>query len=298
MSDHEHLAGAHERSAATTEPEEFDGISLQDEVDEDWFDVDREQTSGPKARRFLLVVGVLATGIFIGRATAPNSDAGVISSPAVEEQFAFPAGDMNREAYWGLVGFQRSVADTFDRPDNRGSLGSTGTGEAWAVSSGIWSVDDDVARLRSGDPGAAAIVTVPGGSADSLVEVTMSSVEQGAGLVYRFVDSQNHWAVTVNPSVGSWSVVRTIDGDAEVVGELAAPTGDGATITITQNETTMRFLVDAREYLQLDDETFVGESGAGLIVAPDSDGTARWDRFLTMAVSVDGASDDGSENGD
>ena len=240
-----------------------------------------------KARLVVVAVALLVVGVLIGRLTAPDSeadvatgveeDAGTDSPPAT-----FPAGDQSREPWWGLVGFQRLAVDTFDRADASDGLGETGTGETWETPTGKWGIE-------GGSPGCSPairtkpnIAIVPASEGDGLVEVTMATPEQGAGLVFRYQDPSNYWAVTTSTSLGTWAVTRTVDGEAEAVAELNAPVTAGTTITVILTGTQVRFLVDSVDTLSLDDSTFAGVRQAGLIAPADSPLEARWDRFLTM----------------
>lgn len=251
---------------------------------------------GISARARLIVIGValLVAGFLIGRLTAPDSDSPVAAVAPAEgaPSNTFPAGDQNREGFWGFVDYKRLAADTFDRPDNRDTLGDAGTGEPWQAVSGTWGIERNAARLVVSDPEQPNLAILPAPDGDALVEVTMAVPEDGAGLAFRYVDPSNYWAVTTNPSLGTWSVSRTVDGAAEIIGELRAPSSAGTTITITLSGARLRFLVDAVEQLTLDDETFAGRRYAGLIAPAGSTFQARWERFLTMTPPRSGSSSD------
>ena len=72
--------------------------------------------------------------------------------------------------------------------------------------SGTWGIGDDAALTSGGSTGDEPnIAVVPQGTGDGLTEVTMTVVEEGAGLVFRYLDPENYWSVTANPGVGSWT---------------------------------------------------------------------------------------------
>jgi peptidoglycan/LPS O-acetylase OafA/YrhL len=249
----------------------------------------RTESSNSRVRIGLIVVGVLIAGLVVGRLTAPDDDGGDGGAAGEDaEGLPFPHGDVNRTGYWGFAGLEERVIDTFDRADSPDALGSAGTGQAWEVLSGTWGIRDNSAVLT--EPGGGSgprLAVVPRGNGAGLTEVTMTVVEEGAGLVFRYRDPQNYWSVTANPGVGSWSATRVLDGEPELVGELAAPTDDGTTISVTQNETTVRFLVEGEEYLTINDGALADQLQGGLIVAATSTGQARWDRFLVMGYPPD-----------
>jgi hypothetical protein len=95
--------------------------------------------------------------------------------------------------------------------------------------------------------------------------------------------------VVANPGVGTWTANRVIDGTAEAVGELQAPTTDGTTVSVTQSGSVVRVLIEGEEYLNLTDAALADQLQGGLIAAAGSQGTARWDRFMTMEFADDPA---------
>jgi hypothetical protein len=242
----------------------------------------------------LAVVAALIVGIVVGRVTAPEEEGAADSdtdSHAASEPLPFPSGDVNRTGYWGFADLEPTVIDTFDRPDDPESLGSAGTGQEWEAVSGTWGIADSAALTSDGGGGADEnhIAVVPEGSGDGLTEVTMTVVEEGAGLVFRYLDPENYWSVTANPSAGSWSATRVLDGEPELVGEFPCQTSDGTTVSVTQSGAALRFLIEGQECLTLNDGALSDQLQGGLIAAPDSSGDARWNRFLVMRFRTNGS---------
>jgi len=234
---------------------------------------------------------LLVMGAAIGRITAPDGETVAVISPDAGAFFEFPKGDANRERYWGLVGLKRLVADTFDRREAGGGLGTTGTGNPWTAVGGEWGITGGRALLEQPAPTGPNLVVVPEGTGDGLMEVTMTAVENGAGLVFRYANPDNYWTVTANRSTGSWSVSRVIDGSPpELVAEVPGPTEDGVTVTLTQAGPTLRLLIDSVAYFSADDRALSRQLQAGLYAPEGSVGEARWDRFLTMADTGSGPS--------
>ena len=254
----------------------------------------REDLAGTPSRLplMLLIVVALIGGFVIARVTSGGDDGAGTDATAEEptdggtaatadDPIPFPVGDQNREGYWGFASLERVVSDTFDRADAP-VLGTAGTGQPWQAVAGTWGVRADRAVTSGGADGAPNIAVVPDGSGDGLTEVTMMVVEEGAGLVFRYLDPENYWSVTANPGVGSWSVNRVIDGDTELVSEVPAPTNDEITVSVTQDDSVVRLLLDGVEYLSLTDTALGDQLQGGIIAAPDTVGDARWDRFLVM----------------
>ena len=251
-------------------------------------------TGGPGAGRVrivLIVVAVLVAGLLVGRLTASGDDSGgdetADAGTAPEGGVEFPVGDVNRTGYWGFVNLRPIVQDTFDRADDPDSMGDAGEGGTWEPVVGTWGIREDAAVTAGGEGNGPFLTVVPDGNGDGLTEVTMTVVEEGAGLVFRFLDADNHWSITANPGVGTWSVDRVIDGESELVGELAGPTGDDTTLSVEQKGSSLRFLLDGEEYLALTDGALADQLQGGLIAAGSTNGEARWNRFLVLAYPDD-----------
>lgn len=250
--------------------------------------------SGSKARLALLAVGILIVGIVIGRVTAPEDSTSDSASggggPDTTEGLPFPTGDVNRTGYWGFVDLTPVAIDTFDRANSATSLGTAGSGQTWEAVSGTWGIDEDSAATSGGGQDGPNLAVIPRGTGDGLTEVTMTVVEGGAGLVFRYLDPDNYWSVTANPGVGSWSVNRVIDGDDELVGELTGPTASGVTVSVVADGTAVRFLLDGVEYLSITDGALADQLQGGLIASAGTANAARWDRFLVEKFSDEDSS--------
>jgi hypothetical protein len=237
------------------------------------------------------VVAVLVAGLLVGRITAGGDDSGGEEATGAgttpEGGVEFPVGDVNRTGYWGFVNLRPIVIDTFDRADNPDSLGDAGEGGTWEPVAGTWGTREDAAVTSGGSGDGPFLAVVPDGNGDGLTEVTMTVVEEGAGLVFRFLDAANYWSITANPGVGTWSVNRVIDGESELVGELAGPTGDNTTLSVEQKGSALRFLLDGQEYLAVTDGALADQLQGGIIAAGTTNGEARWNRFLVLAYPED-----------
>jgi len=257
-----------------------------DEDEEDDEDEGRSTTGRPRALWVIGVIVVLLLGLLIGRITSGDDDGGG-GAQSGDGGVPFPTGDVNREGYWGYVGLERLVSDTFDRDADPQSLGQAGSGQDWDAVSGTWGVEGGVAQNTTAAPDGPSMAVVPEGTGDGLTEVTMNVVEQGAGLVFRYLDPDNYWTVTANPGVGSWTVTRVLEGEDELIGELPASTADGTTISVEQKGSSLRFLVEGVEYLSINDGALGEQLQGGLIAPQGNSGTARWNRFLVMQYPAD-----------
>jgi hypothetical protein len=257
-------------------------------------DLDAPSPTSPRVRIAVLVLVVFVAGLLVGRITASSDDEASDTTDAAAEAptdggVDFPVGDVNRTGYWGFVSLQPVVIDTFDRANDPASLGDAGEGGTWEPVSGTWGIRDDAAATAGGQGDGPFIAAVPGGRGDGLTEVTMTVVEEGAGLIFRYLDPQNYWAITANPGVGTWTVTRVIDGTSEPVGDLAGPTADDTTISVEQKGTNLRFLLDGTEYLAVTDGALADELAGGLIADGTTQGAARWNRFLVLTYGDAGS---------
>jgi len=228
-----------------------------------------------------LVLGGLAlllVGFIVGRVTTDGDSTEEAAPSTTVARLEFPSGDQDRSGYWSFGGVTPAVSDTFSSGDTEDGLGQTDTGERWVVVTGAWRIDADLALAEPGgaDP---SLAVVPGGAEDRLTEATLTVVEEGAGIVFRFRDRDNYWAMTASPSVGIWTVTRVLDGQATVAAEVPGVTADGTTVTVAQRGAELQILVEGVEALRVTDEALQGQARSGLIAPADGDGTARFDRF-------------------
>jgi hypothetical protein len=226
----------------------------------------------------LAALALLLVGFIVGRVTSDEDGTDEAAPTTTVASLAFPTGDQDRSGYWGFGGVTPAVSDTFSSGDTDDGLGPTDTGERWSVVSGTWRIDADLALAEPGG-NRASVVVVPGGSADRLTEATMTVVEEGAGVVFRFRDRDNYWAMTASPSVGVWTVIRVLDGQAAIAAEVPGPTADGTTVTVANRGAELQILLEGEEGLRITDEALQSQARSGLIAPPDGDGSARFDRF-------------------
>jgi hypothetical protein len=273
----------------TNDPQ-LDESDADDVDDGDRLSEESLRTGSSKLPVILLVVAALVAVFFIGKATSGGDDSGddgaeggSATTVAGGGEVPFPSGDQNRTGYWGFADLEPTVVDTFDRANAPDGLGTTGTGQAWEVVSGTWGIQGNAAATSGGATGDQPnIAVVPEGTGDGLTEIYLPVVEEGAGLVFRYLDPDNYWSVTANPGVGSWTLNRVIDGDVELVQEIPGPTNDGIVVSVTQDGSVVRVLLDGVEYLSITDAALGDQLQGGIIASSSTSGDARFDRFLVM----------------
>ena len=200
---------------------------------------------------------------------------------------SFPSGDTDRVAYWGLVDLEPRIIDAFERADDPTSLGNADTGQVWAPARGTWGTEDHRAIVAPSDDDLPRLAVLTQPERDGLVEVTLTTMAEGAGLMVRYEDPQNWWGVVARPSTGRWSVVQTVDGEPVPIAEFEAPTEDGTTISVTQNGVVLRVLIDGVEHATAGIDPIEPPFQSGLIaVGPDAH-EARWDRYLILRFEAE-----------
>ena len=121
-------------------------------------------------------------------------------------------------------------------------LGTAASGQPWEIVEGGWGILDETATVSGA--GATRLVTAPQEVNNGLVEATLSVAAEGAGVAFRYQDPGNYWSVTATPAEAVWTVTQVVNGVATTAAEFPAPAFDGVTVTVTQNGSTIRFLID------------------------------------------------------
>jgi hypothetical protein len=224
---------------------------------------------------------LIAVAAFVAAAGVTGHIVGVWDGRVPNDRFE--AGDVDRSGYWAWIGLETVASDTFD--GEGAGLGDADRGGEWTEVEGTWDRVEGRAAA-TGDPEQVLIAILPGvGGDNGLSEVTLTTVRPGAGLVFRYLDADNFWSVTVAPDGGSWLVERVTEGSTAVVGEVGVVPVDGATVTVVQNPFNLRIMIDGVEQYARVDSGIEERVQAGLILRGAGDRSARWDRFLLMQLA-------------
>ncbi len=225
------------------------------------------------------VVAMVGT-ILVARAVEDGG--GGAGGGAQPDGLDFPSGDVDRVGYWGLVDLEPTLLDNFARVDSPTTLDVADTGQQWTVANGTWGTVYERAVTDGPTPAGPALAVLQQADRDGLTEVTIMDAADGAGLVVRYVDPGNYWSVVMEPTRQRWVVSQVIDGRAIPAGEFTAPTDDGVTVSVTQNDATIRFLVDGVDHLTLLDPPLPPPWSGGLIATDPAAAGATWDRYLIL----------------
>ncbi|HEX3540134.1 MAG TPA: hypothetical protein VHT75_06765 [Acidimicrobiales bacterium] len=178
-------------------------------------------------------------------------------------------------------------ADSFDRPDNPTDLGAIAGGPAWHPITGGWGVLGGAAVVSAPVPENLAVVALARPAA--IAGVTLATLREGAGLVFRYQDPDNFWYVTAAPSFATWSIGRVLDGTNEVVGNTGlSPVGDGTTVAVRTTSRLVDVALNGVIVKTVTDPTLGHAVGAGLMAGGAGAGDARFHDFAAAPVAPSG----------
>lgn len=226
-------------------------------------------------RTWLIVAGIFAVIAVIGVVTS------VVTAPHKAKKVASVGN--------GPVpprGPNTLVYDTFDRLDNAASLGRTATGQPWAVVGVPWAIQGGQASVAKADQSKRTVAVVDLGFSDGSVQVAMSKVVAGSGIVFRYRDASNYWAVTAAPRYGTWNLQKAVDGTVTTLGNVGlVGANDGTTIRVTFDRSHITIEVNGIEERSFNDADLVDETQVGMVGIADTSLAARWDNFVGSVLA-------------
>jgi len=186
----------------------------------------------------------------------------------------------------GLVGIRAlHASDSFDRAPTGRGLGTLAEGLPWRADSGAWGTARSQAYV-SGPAAGPNLAVADVGGGDASVSVRVARVTNGAGVVFRYRDRNDYWAVVAVPGYATWSVVRTVDGKQEQVGGTGlSAVDDGTTIGVRTHADTIEVLVNGTVATVITDPALAAATMVGMTVDGSDAGRARFDDFAFTAGS-------------
>jgi hypothetical protein len=173
----------------------------------------------------------------------------------------------------------RPVADSFARPDHRFGIGAAPGGPRWRAEVGAWGVSGAAAYV-SGPVDGRALAVADVGRGDGTVSAKVARVANGAGVVFRYRDRDDWWAVLAVPAYATWVVVRTVDGHSETVANTGvSPVGDGTVVSVRTAGETIEISFDRGVAKTLVDPALSDAGGVGITAEGAAAGRARFDDF-------------------
>lgn len=171
------------------------------------------------------------------------------------------------------------TADSFDRPDNPASLGSSSPAMPWRAVAGTWGIVANEAALTNPAPDK-SIAIVPLSAGDGAVQVRLPKMANGAGLVFRYRDNRNYWAVVAIPPYATWAVLKTVDGVTSTVRNTGlSATQDGTTVAVRMIAKTIDVAIGGEIKTTITDGALLQAPMVGMIVRGPNPGDPRFDDF-------------------
>jgi hypothetical protein len=213
---------------------------------------------------FAVLILLAAAGVVLAMATAPGKK----STPSAKAKV--PQRNLSTAIY-----------DRFDRADAGQAIGTSETGQAWTIVGAPWGVQDGQASIGGADSGKRTVAVIGLGTGDGTTQVTLTKVASGAGLVFRYRDAFNFWAITAAPKFGTWNIVKVVNGQPSNVDNVGkAAVVDGTTIAARFQGNHIVFSVNGKDIKSFEDSTFATERYAGMVGVADDAHAARFDNFV------------------
>lgn len=165
------------------------------------------------------------------------------------------------------------ITDTFNKPNNTVSLGTTQTGQPWLATRGRFGITNNQAYVSSRCP-TPGYALVDSGSNDGLLEVTLASNYQDARIPFRYIDENNYYWVERRGR--DYMFAKRYQGRQSGVGIPVRPAnGDG--VRIEFRETTIRVFINGTLRLTRTENIFPTGTKHGIGVWCDT--RSRFDNF-------------------
>lgn len=204
-----------------------------------------------KAHRFSIPV-VVAVALTVG--AAGGFLAGYELNPAETD---------DRDDGLAVVTESVSISDSFDEGagslDGRALQGAPGI--SWQTQSGRFEIRNGVLVADE----APAVATIAGTGPISSIAATFEAVNPGTGLVVRYQDAENYWALTAAPDFGTWVLDRIVDGATSRVASTGYSGGD--TVEVVLVGSTIQLWVEGLLRATVRDGALADSTTAGLIIA-------------------------------
>jgi hypothetical protein len=178
------------------------------------------------------------------------------------------------------------TADTFNRDDTTDGLGALPSGAPWVVQSGTWAIQANEAVVTQPDADRRNVVYVATGYPDPQAEVRLTTIANGAGLVFRRQGECNFWAVYAVPQYATWNVEKVIDcervggeGESPVYRTITgAPVADGTKVGVVLSGEKVEIVLNGTIALTFEDPDLAGKGQVGL--TSRGEGEVAFDDFV------------------
>lgn len=177
------------------------------------------------------------------------------------------------------------VFDTFDRANVSNDLGTSFSGDVWANDAGF-DIVSNKARANSATPQKANL-DLGASITDQVVEVSVSMTGGGTneqcGVVFRYVDENNHYRAYVDDQFNVVALTKYVAGVLTVISAPAFTVSTSHEIRVFMQGTRIRVYVDRRLWIDATDSSLSTGTKVGLY-ANNASGTATFEDFYGQGL--------------
>ena len=156
-------------------------------------------------------------------------------------------------------------------------------GRTWHAIQGDWATSSTTFAIKTPGRSNASLLVTDSGLSDVTVQARMPVVAGGAGLVFRYRNPFNYWALRAVPGVASWQVVKVVDGKSVVVRNTGlSPTRNGTLVIVsTRTDGAIAISFNQRLTTTLNDPALAIERGTGFLALGSRANRAVFTDFAT-----------------
>jgi hypothetical protein len=167
------------------------------------------------------------------------------------------------------------ITDSFNRANSATSLGNADTGDPWNVLGGTWGINSNQAYVAT-DSGGRNMAVIDAGVADGVVEISIPTMTQYAGLVFRVVDTNNYFRLTAHTAT-TYVLRRTVNNAQVDLGTYNISPANGHTLKVVFDGSTITPYINGAAQTPITDANFVTATKHGIFVFNST--VPRFDNF-------------------
>ncbi|MGI8778458.1 MAG: hypothetical protein ACR2LJ_13995, partial [Acidimicrobiales bacterium] len=168
--------------------------------------------------------------------------------------------------------------DSFDRPDDPKNL----VGPAsfpWTVAAGTFGIVGNQA-FAGPEPTARSMAVVTLGRPEGAASVRLSTAQTNAGMLFRYRNPTNYWAVLLVREFASWAVVHVVNGRQVVVANTGlSTTSDGTVVGVRLRGNDIDVALNGTVVKTITDATLKSATGIGITAMSPGPDLAHFDDF-------------------
>jgi hypothetical protein len=230
---------------------------------------DRPYAASSRARTILalLLVSVVVAGVSVGLTLVAT---GQTSTPVAHVQ-----------------NLSFGVFDTFRRADSPTTLGQADSGKRWIPRVGTWGVKGGEAYVATPASRRYNLAVADMHTGDGTVQVTLARMVESAGLVFRYQNILNYYAIVAVPRFATWGVLRVDHGKLASIGRLGlVPVQNQTTISVVLRGTEIDVAVNGQLRKSFANNTLLQTAPyAGLVAFGSGGRNARWVNFVASGAA-------------